>query len=74
MADHLPDLSGSDLLVQFLSRVNQIFLGYVPFSVLVEVLENSHDVLLRIGLAGFSCHQLDELVESDLTSIVGIED
>ena len=74
MANHLPDLSRTDLLVQFLSCIHQIFLRYVPFPILIKVLENSHYVLLCIGLAGFSCHQFDELVEGNLSSIVGIED
>ena len=73
MGHHLSDLLWSYLLSQLLSCRHQVLLGYIPFSILIEILENSLNILLSIRLARSYCHQLHKLLESDLTSIVSIE-
>ena len=59
--------------MQLFSHLQQILLGNEPFIVLIDVLEDSLDIFDRVVLAGLLGHQLDEFLETDLTSIVGVE-
>ena len=74
MVNHLLDLLLADLLAQFLCSGHQVVLSDIPFSIFVEVFKDTSDIFLGVGVAGVAGHQLDELVEGDLTSVVGIED
>jgi len=73
MIYHLSNLSWSHFFLQFLSSSNQILLRYIPFSFLVEVLENTLDVIISIRFAGTISHHLDKLFEGYFTAIISIK-
>lgn len=70
---HLLNLSWRHLLPQFLSCSHQVFLAYKTFSILVEVLKYSLDILISIVLIWLLSHHFHEFSKRDLTSIIGIE-
>ena len=74
LRNHLLDFSCCHLLIQLLCSSQQILLRDESLVILIEVLEDSLDVLNGIGLAGMLGHQLHEFLEGYLTSIVSIED
>ena len=74
MVYHLLHLGWSYLLSQFLGSRQQVLLRNEAFAVLVEVLKDTADVLLSIGVARSDRHQFDELLEGDLAAVVCVED
>lgn len=74
MVDHLFDFGFGDLFVKLLCHLHEILLGNEAFTVFVDVLEDSLDVLDCVALTGFVGHELYELLETDFTSVVGVED
>jgi hypothetical protein len=62
------------LLPQLLSRTQQVLLRYVTLPVLVEVLKNTLYIFVSVRLAGSLDHEFYKFLESDLTSVVRVED
>ena len=73
LSNHLLYLGWSDLLVELLGCRDDIFGTDEPFALLVEILEDTLDIFVGVGLVGTLGHEFDELLETDFTAIIRVE-
>lgn len=74
LSNHFFDIRSSYFFTKFLCRCQKIFLRNKSLVIFVKVSENTLDVLLAISFTWLLSHQLYELFECYLTTIISIKD